>query len=342
MPRNGEKMDNNLFGKQEENGYEEKTTASETGGEPQTDTNTENTQAKQTEQYYSGSTPQYSYSYDSVNNQSGQSVYSSGYDSTGSQSQSASAPGYDSANGQSVYSSGYDSANSQNVYSSGYDTNSQNASASGYDSANGQSVYSSGYNNANNQNVYSSGYGSTGSQSAYSSGYGSQNTQNGSSYDYTCSQDASYNNQNVYGNQNTQNAQNTYSYGYQNNQTAQDNQNQYSYGTQNNQGQAGYQNQNPYATQTYGQNNTGYQGYQPEMEEPVKMGDWLLLQCLLSFIPCVGIILAIVWAFSKTEKQSKVNFCKAYLIVVLIRLAIALVLIVLYGSIFIAALDGAF
>lgn len=338
MSRNGEKMDNNLFGKQEENGYEEKTTVSENGGETRADTDAENTQTKQTEQYYSGSTPQYSYSYDSIGSQSASST---GYDSTNSQSVYSS--GYNSADSQSVSESGYDSTNGGSAYSSGYDsTNSGSAYSSVYDSTNGQSVYSSGYNNANDQNVYSSGYGSTGGQNAYSSGYGSTNSQSGSSYDYSGSQDTSYNNQNVYGSQNTQNAQNTYSYGYQNNQTAQNDQNQYSYGAQNNQGQTDYQNQNPYATQAYGQNNTGYQGYQPEMEEPVKMGDWLLLQCLLSFIPCVGIILAIVWAFSKTEKQSKVNFCKAYLIVILIRLAIAFVLIVLYGSILIAAMEGAF
>ena len=115
----------------------------------------------------------------------------------------------------------------------------------------------------------------------------------------------------------------------------QNGQNQYSYTGQNNQGQSNYN--NPYTTASYGQNNTGYQ---PELEEPVKLGDWLLLQCLLSFIPCVGLILAIVWAFSKTEKQSKVNFCKAYLIVFLAQLAFTFVLILIYGSFFLAAWDA--
>lgn len=181
-----------------------------------------------------------------------------------------------------------------------------------YESATGQNPYS--YENQNNQNTYSYGDPS------------SQNNQNVYSYNGTNNQNTyAYNNQNTYGNQDAQNTQNPYSYGYQNNQNAQ---NQYSYAGQN----------NSYAA-SYGQNNNGYQGYQPELEEPVKMGDWLLLQCLLSFIPCVGLILAIVWAFSKTEKQSKVNFCKAYLIVALVQLAFVFIIILIYGGVFLALWD---
>lgn len=182
-----------------------------------------------------------------------------------------------------------------------------------YGSITGQNPYS--YENQNNENPYSYG-----DQS-------SQNNQNVYSYNGTNNQNTyAYNNQNTYGNQDAQNTQNPYSYGYQNNQNAQ---NQYSYAGPN----------NSYAA-SYGQNNNGYQGYQPELEEPVKMGDWLLLQCLLSFIPCVGLILAIVWAFSKTEKQSKVNFCKAYLIVTLVQLALAFIIILIYGSVFLAFWDA--
>jgi len=101
------------------------------------------------------------------------------------------------------------------------------------------------------------------------------------------------------------------------------------------------------STQNYGQpypdyNQSSYQGaaYTPvEQEEPVKMGEWILLLSLTTFVPCVGWILAIVWAFSKTEKKSKVNFCKAYLIVWLIQLALAMVLFIVYGAIFVAMLE---
>ena len=65
-----------------------------------------------------------------------------------------------------------------------------------------------------------------------------------------------------------------------------------------------YQNayQNPY------QNNS-----QMELEEPVKISEWVLAMVLM-MIPCVNIIMMFVWAFSSTEKKSKSNFFKAYLI----------------------------
>lgn len=189
--------------------------------------------------------------------------------------------------------------------------------------------YSGDAGNTGNPYTYES-ISSQNNQNTYSYGdQSSQNNQNVYSYNGANSQNTyAYNNQNTYGSQDAQNAQNPYSYGYQNNQNAQNTQNQYS-----------YTGQNPSYTPAYGQNNNGYQGYRPELEEPVKMGDWLLLQCLLSFIPCVGLVLAIVWAFSKTEKQSKVNFCKAYLIVFLAQLAFAFIIILIYGSVFLAFLD---
>lgn len=49
------------------------------------------------------------------------------------------------------------------------------------------------------------------------------------------------------------------------------------------------------------------------LEEPVTKGEWALCY-LLIMIPCVGIIMMFVWAFSKTEKKSKSNFFKVQLI----------------------------
>ncbi len=50
------------------------------------------------------------------------------------------------------------------------------------------------------------------------------------------------------------------------------------------------------------------------LEEPVTKGEWALCY-LLMMIPCVGIVLMFVWAFSKTEKKSKSNFFKVQLII---------------------------
>ncbi len=74
---------------------------------------------------------------------------------------------------------------------------------------------------------------------------------------------------------------------------------------------------------------------EPELEEPVSVGDWLLLN-LLFLIPCVGLVMAIVWAFSDREKKSKSNFCKAYLIFTLIMLAVS-ILITFVAAVIVAA-----
>lgn len=60
--------------------------------------------------------------------------------------------------------------------------------------------------------------------------------------------------------------------------------------------------QQPVAPQNYG-----------GLEEPVSKGEWALCYFLM-MIPCVGLIMMFVWAFSKTEKQSKSNFFKVQLI----------------------------
>lgn len=95
----------------------------------------------------------------------------------------------------------------------------------------------------------------------------------------------------------------------------------------------GYQQNNNYPqNQAYGQkgyNNYNYQNYsgnyqpyrnmppygdsQLELEEPVKVGEWVLSMVLM-MLPCVNIIMMFVWAFSSTEKKSKSNFFKAALI----------------------------
>lgn len=77
----------------------------------------------------------------------------------------------------------------------------------------------------------------------------------------------------------------------------------------------------------YPQGKQGYQyppqgGYQPELEEPMSVGEWLITLLLTTFVPCVNIVLMFVWAFSKKEKKSKSNFFKAQLIIAGVVLAI--------------------
>ena len=69
-----------------------------------------------------------------------------------------------------------------------------------------------------------------------------------------------------------------------------------------------YQNTYQNAYQNTYQNNG-----QMELEEPVKISEWVLAMVLM-MIPGVNIVMMFVWAFSSTEKKSKSNFFKAYLI----------------------------
>lgn len=82
-------------------------------------------------------------------------------------------------------------------------------------------------------------------------------------------------------------------------------------------------------------NNTPpYQNGQLELEEPVKISEWVL-SLVLMMIPCVNIIMMFVWAFSSTEKKSKSNFFKAYLI--FFAISMALVVLIWFAIIFFAA-----
>lgn len=113
-------------------------------------------------------------------------------------------------------------------------------------------------------------------------------------------------------------------------------------------GNAGYgQPQNNYAN-GYGQPYANYNqppyngpGYTPaEMEEPVGVGEWTGLLAIATFVPCIGFILVLVWAFGGTDKKSKSNFCKAYLIIALIRIAVYALLFIIWGASFASMIDN--
>lgn len=106
--------------------------------------------------------------------------------------------------------------------------------------------------------------------------------------------------------------------------------------------------QNTYYQQSERQN--GYQGYQnyqpyqsyqpimePQTDETVRISEYLVILLLCTFIPCAGIIMLFIYAFGQDVKESKKNFCRAYLIVSAINLALVLIGAILYVT-FAAAL----
>jgi hypothetical protein len=69
---------------------------------------------------------------------------------------------------------------------------------------------------------------------------------------------------------------------------------------------------------------------------PVSLGDWVITLLVLC-IPLVGIIMLFVWGFSEGTPPSKRNFCRAYLIWMLIGLVLFVLFLMMGGM---AALMG--
>jgi len=70
---------------------------------------------------------------------------------------------------------------------------------------------------------------------------------------------------------------------------------------------------------------------QVQFEEPMSVVDWLIIM-LISIVPCVNIVMWFVWAFSSTEKKSKSNYFKAFLIWNLILMVLSFVIFAAIGA----------
>lgn len=79
-----------------------------------------------------------------------------------------------------------------------------------------------------------------------------------------------------------------------------------------------------------------YQYQQPQQQyygndtSPMSLGDWLVT-IIVGSIPCVGLILYIVWAFSKTVNINKRNYCRAFLIVSAVIMVLYIILMMVFG-----------
>lgn len=125
---------------------------------------------------------------------------------------------------------------------------------------------------------------------------------------------------------------------YDPNQGYQDpNANQYNYGN------GGQQDYNQYGYNNGYNNQPNYNGYQNQpinMDDPTPMtiGQWLLTIIVLA-IPCVGIIMYFVWAFG-TGNVNRKNYCRACLIITAVVVVLWILMSVLFGAMFSAALSG--
>ena len=138
-----------------------------------------------------------------------------------------------------------------------------------------------------------------------------------------------------YASQNQNSQQSAYNYNQQSNGYNYGQQNSgYNYSQQNQNGSYNYNQNNGYNYQDNYSYNTGNnnQIYEPGQDtSPMTMGDWLLT-LLAAMIPCVGIVLYFVWAFSKTTNVNRRNFCRAQLIMMGVVLVIYLIFIAMFGT----------
>ena len=85
---------------------------------------------------------------------------------------------------------------------------------------------------------------------------------------------------------------------------------------------------------TYDVNNMAYNAdyRKSQMDDtPMSMGDWILT-ILALFIPCVGVIIYLIWAFSKKGNVNRRNYCRAFLIIYAVIMAIYLLVILIFGA----------
>lgn len=72
----------------------------------------------------------------------------------------------------------------------------------------------------------------------------------------------------------------------------------------------------------------GYVPLQPVKDETIGLGEWVGT-ILLTMIPCAGVILLFVWAFSADEKVSKKNYARAMLIIMGACIALYILLVII-------------
>jgi hypothetical protein len=74
-----------------------------------------------------------------------------------------------------------------------------------------------------------------------------------------------------------------------------------------------------------------FPGMQPS-SEPLSVKDWFVT-LFITYIPMVGLIMLLVWAFDSTTNVNKKNFAKASLIWSLIGIGIAILFLVAFFGI---------
>jgi cell division protein FtsW (lipid II flippase) len=69
--------------------------------------------------------------------------------------------------------------------------------------------------------------------------------------------------------------------------------------------------------------------------ESMSVKDWFLT-LLITYIPLVGLVMLLVWAFDSTTNLNKKNFAKASLLWMVVGIALAIIIFVLFMGAFLS------
>lgn len=75
-----------------------------------------------------------------------------------------------------------------------------------------------------------------------------------------------------------------------------------------------------------------------QLEKPLSFGEWLITMIVLA-IPCVGVIMLLVWGFGNGN-VSRRNYCRAALVMVAIAALLSLILWSTIAALLANALSG--
>lgn len=71
----------------------------------------------------------------------------------------------------------------------------------------------------------------------------------------------------------------------------------------------------------------------PFDQNRISISDWLI-SIFVASLPLIGIIMLLIWVFSKDTPETKANWAKAMLLLTLIFLMMGIIFMVIFGSLF--------
>jgi len=78
-----------------------------------------------------------------------------------------------------------------------------------------------------------------------------------------------------------------------------------------------------------------------QLEAPLTLGEWLITLIIL-MIPCVNIVMLLVWGFGNGSSVSRKNYCRAALILMVIGVVLSFIFSASIAALFATALNGAY